>query len=162
VFFGVSGFPGRRHDRHVLLAFCPDRVIERRCCVSSFADHNSLPVLIQTLECDCRRRSMNTGLRRGNRPGTSGRAYICAFLPAAIHFTPRGTCHAISPVFALTAIRRAHGGFWHGQFRHLPVLVFGLRVEPAKPVAWRIVSSGRVVRLSDSSESTRPCLIPSC
>src|SRR5216684_7174880 len=29
--------------------------------------------------------------------------------------TPRRTCHANSPVFAFTAVRRPHGGFWQGQ-----------------------------------------------
>src|SRR4051812_6109907 len=28
---------------------------------------------------------------------------------------PSGTCQAMSPVFALTATRRAHGGRWHGR-----------------------------------------------
>src|SRR4029450_266013 len=29
---------------------------------------------------------------------------------------PSGTCQAISPVDVLIAVRRPHGGFWHGQF----------------------------------------------
>src|SRR6516165_6418483 len=28
---------------------------------------------------------------------------------------PKGTCQAISPVFAFTATSRDHGGFWQGQ-----------------------------------------------
>src|ERR1700690_4247856 len=35
--------------------------------------------------------------------------------------TPNGTCHAKSPVLALTAIRRPHGGFWHGMAPSPPV-----------------------------------------
>jgi hypothetical protein len=29
---------------------------------------------------------------------------------------PSVVCQAISPVFAFTANKRPHGGFWHGQF----------------------------------------------
>src|SRR3984885_9970428 len=35
--------------------------------------------------------------------------------------TPRGTCHAMSPVFAFTANNRSQGGLIHGRFpRDLP------------------------------------------
>src|SRR5439155_26306255 len=34
---------------------------------------------------------------------------------------PNVVCHAMSAVLASTAIRRAHGGFWHGRFTVRPL-----------------------------------------
>ena len=40
-------------------------------------------------------------------------------------------CHAISPVLPLTAVRRPHGGFWHGQLpTTLPLASFPLALNP--------------------------------
>ena len=38
---------------------------------------------------------------------------------------PSVVCHAISPVFALTAISRDHGGRWHGSYDVAAVVVLG-------------------------------------
>src|SRR5262252_7673726 len=38
------------------------------------------------------------------------------FFPSgSVSVMPSGTCQAMSPVFALTATSRAHGGRWHGR-----------------------------------------------
>src|SRR4051812_29049055 len=45
--------------------------------------------------------------------------------------TPKGTFHAMSPVFALTAIRLPQGGFWHGHARAPELLMLPERGSPS-------------------------------
>src|SRR5436190_24368590 len=84
---------------------------------STFEVHNSLPVF----ESKARKRPSFVAPMKTNPPPVTigppapGDPTFC--LPAGIvSLTPSGTCQAISPVTALIATSRAHGGLLHGQF----------------------------------------------
>src|SRR5688572_3201773 len=47
-------------------------------------------------------------------PARAGRPVFCLSV-GSCSVIPSGICHAMSPVDVLIAVRRPHGGFWHGQ-----------------------------------------------
>ena len=48
-------------------------------------------------------------------PARAGRPVFCLSVESC-SVIPSGICQAMSPVDVLIAVRRPHGGFWHGQF----------------------------------------------
>src|SRR5262245_26261336 len=48
-------------------------------------------------------------------PASAGRPVFC-LSAGSCSVIPSGICHVMSPVDELMAVRRPHGGFWHGQF----------------------------------------------
>src|ERR1700691_6268687 len=83
---------------------------------SSLAAHSSLPVF----DSNARKR-LSVAAPMNTRPdavamGPALPAPPVLRLPSgSASDVPRVVCHAISPVLALTAVRRLHGGFWQGK-----------------------------------------------
>ena len=108
----------RRDDRDVLLCrSSPDTIIGFALPTSSsFVAHSSLPVF----ESNARKRRSSVAPTKTRPPAvTVGPALplppVFCFPAGRKSFTPSVVSHAISPVFALTAISRDHGGRWHGR-----------------------------------------------
>src|SRR5262245_35011632 len=84
---------------------------------SNFVDQSSFPVF----DSNARNRPSLVAPMNNNPPAVAigppapGDPAFC--LPAGmVSLTPSGTCHAMSPVLALMATSRAHGGLLQGQF----------------------------------------------
>src|SRR4030095_3396472 len=84
---------------------------------ASGVDHSSLPVF----ESNARKRRSLVAPTKTRPPavvvGPALPLPPVSCLPSgSASLRPSVLSHAISPVFALTATRRAHGGRWHGRF----------------------------------------------
>src|SRR5579883_394549 len=100
--------------------------------MSSFAVHNSLPVL----ESNARMRLSFVAAMKTSPPAVAMGPPMFSrpvfFLPSgSSSVMPRGTFHAMSPVFAFTAMRFPQGGFWHGQARAPELLMLPDRGSPS-------------------------------
>src|SRR5512138_2399230 len=100
--------------------------------ISSFAAHSSLPVL----ESNARNRLSLVAAMKTRPPAVAIGPPILKrpvfFFPSGnSSVMPSGTFHATSPVFAFTATRCPHGGFWHGQARAPELLILPERGSPS-------------------------------
>src|SRR4249919_2801678 len=97
---------------------------------STLVTHSSLPVFESNAR---KRRSLVAPMNTRPPAVTVGPALplpptFC--LPAGRKsLTPSVVCHAISPVLALTAIKRDHGGRWHGRITSRPSAFFPADAE---------------------------------
>src|SRR5438552_989990 len=100
--------------------------------MSSFAVHSSLPVF----ESKARNRLSFVAAMKTRPPAVAIgppmlRRPVFFFPSGSSSVMPRGTFHAMSPVFALTAMRCPHGGFWQGHARAPELLMLPDRGSPS-------------------------------
>src|SRR5215831_14291457 len=113
--------------------FFPWYVIGTACAlISSFVVHSSLPVL----ESKARNRLSFVAPMNTRPPAVAiGPPMLrrpVFFLPSGnSSVIPNGTFHAMSPVFAFTAMRLPHGGFWHGHACAPELLMLPERGSPS-------------------------------
>ena len=124
----LHGAPSRQRERHerigrdrgdVLLAALAAIGHRVRVHLASTAcvDHSSLPVFASKAR---NRRSLVAPTNTRPPAVTVGPALplppVSCLPSGSASVRPSGLSHAISPVLALTATSRAHGGRWHGRF----------------------------------------------
>src|SRR5687767_1526445 len=83
---------------------------------SSLVTHSSFPFF----RSNARKRlssvdAMNRSPLAVTMPPASAGLPVFCLSAGSCSVIPSGICHAISPVDELIAVRRPHGGFWHGQ-----------------------------------------------
>src|SRR5579859_6582545 len=100
--------------------------------ISSFVTHSSFPVF----ELNARKRRSLVAPMNTSPPAVAMGPPIFSrpvfLLPSGnSSVTPNVTCQANSPVLALTAISRPHGGFWHGHACSPPFTTLPVRGLPS-------------------------------
>src|SRR5215472_11658631 len=112
---------------------------------SSFVTHSSLPVF----ESNARKRLSAVDPMNTSPPAVAIApavlvAPVCCLASGRASVIPRGTSQAKSPVAALTAIKRPHGGLKHGKFPATPHSEFlMMALNPPRPLG-ALLSNGSI------------------